>query len=213
MNSLTDRQSEICEFIDHCSQSQGMSPTLQEIADRFGFAGPTGVRDHVRALEKKGAIRRERGKARSLRVLPGVLSPGRDEGIPLVGRIAAGAPIDAVENCEGFLPIPNRLFPGGDLFALAVRGDSMTNEGIRDGDIAVIRRQDDVGDGEIAAVVLGEEATLKKVFRRRSRLVLRAANPAFDDIVVDSSSPEPIRIAGRYVGLFRSLSPNSTGIV
>ena len=203
--SLTPRQLEICRFVDRFGRDHGMPPSMQEIADEFGFAGPSGVRDHLKALERKGAIIREPGKARSLKVAPGVLG-GRDRGgIPVLGRIAAGVSIEAVENYDRALPIPGMLFAGQTLFALLVRGESMINEGIRDGDMAIINRQDEVNDGEIAAVILDDEATLKKVLRQRNRLILRAANADYPDIVVSSSDRRTVRIAGRYVGLFRSL--------
>ena len=182
-----------------------MAPTLGEIADHFGFASPTGVRDHLTALEKKGAIERDHGKARSLRVLPGVLPEKIPEGIPLIGKIAAGTPMEAIENCCDILPVPAQLFAGsGDLFALVVRGDSMINEGIQDGDLAILKKQSEIENGEIAAVLVDDEATLKKVYRDKTQLILRAANANYPDIVVTPAMRKTLRIAGRYVGLIRS---------
>lgn len=203
LNSLTPRQLEICQFIERFRLEHHMAPTLTEIAKNFGFAGATGVRDHLNALEKKGAIVREHGKARSLRIAEGVL-PERSEGIPVLGNIAAGDPIEAIEQCDRFLPVPARLFGKGDLFGLSICGDSMTGEGIRDGDVAIIQKQSEVANGEIAAVVMDEEATLKRVFRDGGALTLRAANPSFPDIVVKNEGRFNVRIAGLFIGLIRS---------
>jgi len=203
VNSFTTRQLEICQFIEKFRQDRGMAPTLTEIAKNFHFAGATGARDHLNALGKKGAIVRENGKARSLGVVEGIL-PERTDGIPVLGNIAAGDPIEAIEQCDRYLPVPTTLFGTGELFALRICGDSMTGEGIRDGDVAIIEKQPKVANGAIAAVVMDEEATLKRVFRERGDLILKAANPSFPDIVIKKARRINVRIAGLFVGLVRS---------
>ncbi|MCL4104602.1 UNVERIFIED_CONTAM: hypothetical protein GTU68_004556 [Idotea baltica] len=190
------------------------TPTLCEIAEHFGYGSPTGARDHVLALEKKGMISRERGKARSIQITdPVTLAaldpkiPRADEsdfGIPVLGRIAAGLPIEAIERCERFLPISRHLFGPREVFALEVSGDSMIDKGIHDGDLAIVSKQISVESGEIAAVVIDDEATLKIVIQKGKELILRAANVDFPDIHLSQRDGRSIRIAGKYVGLIRA---------
>jgi repressor LexA len=194
----TKRQHEIAAFIASEFHSRGMMPTQREIAARFGFASPNAVRTHLRLMEKKGMLARMPHKARGLklRAVPGT-------GIPLLGKIAAGVPQGALESPDDMLPVPPQLFRGTDLFALRVKGDSMKDAGILPGDIAVLNRQQDIADGEIAAVLLDDDATLKFLHRRRGSVVLRGANPAFSDIVIRGSDVRAVRILGKYVGLIR----------
>lgn len=198
-SNLTQRQSEILTFLETFQREHGMMPTCQEIADAFGFSSPNAVSSHLELLEKKGVIERLRGKARGLR-LRRVPKP---EGIPVLGEIAAGDPILAAETSGEYLPVAENLFAGSDLFALNVQGDSMIEKGIFDGDYAVFRAQPDVDNGEIAAVLLDDKATLKVVLRTDAHsLVLRGANPGFPDIVIREGESVP-RILGKYVGLVR----------
>lgn len=143
-------------------------------------------------------VERLPGKARSLK-----LTIAAPSGIPVLGRVAAGAPQEAYQADEEFLPLPPQFFRGTDLFALRVKGDSMKAVGILPGDIAIMNRQQDVADGEIAAVLLDDEATLKFVYRRSETVVLRGANPAFSDIVIQRDESRELRILGKYVGLVR----------
>jgi repressor LexA len=124
--------------------------------------------------------------------------------IPLLGRIAAGRPIWAEQNIEDYLPIAPAFFGGGELFALRVLGESMTGAGIQNGDIAVIRRRDCVENGEIAAVLIEQEATLKRVYFSSDSLVLKAENPAFEELRFAKDKSELIRILGRYQGIVRT---------
>jgi repressor LexA len=193
----TRRQMEIAEFLGAELQRRGVMPTQREIADRFQFASVNSVRSHIRLMERKGMLARQPGKARSLRL---IVAPA---GIPLLGRIAAGSPMEAIQDVEEFLPVSPGMFRGGELFALRVKGDSMKDVGILTGDIAVVNRQQDVTDGEIAAVLLEDDATLKFVHRRNGAVVLRGANPAFRDIVIRRDDARAFRILGKYVGLIR----------
>ena len=172
-------------------------PTQREIADRFQFASVNSVRSHFRLMERKGMLERQPGKARSLRL---ILAPA---GIPLLGGIAAGSPVEAMQEVEEFLPVSPTMFRGSELFALHVKGDSMKDVGILPGDIAVVNRQQDVTDGEIAAVLLDDDATLKFVHRRKGTVFLRGANPVFRDIVIRREDAPSLRILGKYVGLIR----------
>jgi repressor LexA len=195
----TKRQQQIADFLDSESRKRGIVPTQREIAERFGFASLNSVRSHLRLMEKKGMLSRLPGKARGLK-----LNCGNASGIPLVGNIAAGDPQLAFQFPDEVVPVSHELFPGSELFALRVKGESMKDAGILPGDIAVMNRQDDVENGEIAAVLLDDETTLKYLHRRAGTLVLRGANPAFADIVVPNDGKRSIRVLGKYVGLIRN---------
>lgn len=149
-------------------------------------------------MAKKGMVTLMPGKARGLRLTLSVSS-----GIPVLGRIAAGNPQEAHQDPEEILPISPQLFHGTDLFALRVKGDSMKDVGILPGDIAIINRQQDVTDGEIAAVLLDDDATLKFVYRQSGTVILHGANPAFPDIVIRRDESRSLGILGKYVGLVR----------
>ena len=194
----TDRQQEIAAFLASELRQRGMMPTQREIAARFGFASPNSVRSHLRLMERKGMLARLPGKARGLR-----LQTAPRAGIPLLGKIAAGIPAQATQEADDMLPVQPGMFRGGELFALRVQGDSMKNAGIFSGDIAILNRQPDVANGDIAAVLLDDDATLKYFHRRRGSVVLRGANPSFRDIVIPASEARSLRILGKYVGLIR----------
>ena len=203
--ALTQRQAEIIAFIRECLKENGVPPTHNEIATQFGLKGTYGVRQHLRLMEKKGYLHLSQGKARGIR-LTSAISPLYDREIheiPLLGRIAAGQPVLAVENVEDHLRISTGVFQGNDLFALRVQGDSMINAGIKAGDIAIINQQPEVHNGEIAAVLIEDEATLKRVMLEQNRVRLKAENDHFQDIIITSETDRSFRIAGRFVGLIR----------
>ena len=206
VKSLTDKQSKIYEFIGAWQVKNGYPPTQEEIRDHFGFGSPNAVRSHLALIEKKGYIRLNCGKARGIQLasLPVPIFRQQENFIPLLGSIAAGVPIWAEQNFEDHLPIPPSLFGGGELFALHVFGDSMTGAGIRNGDIAVIQRRDSVENGEIAAVLIEQEVTLKRVYLSSESLVLKSANPAFEDLKYAAGKSDLIRILGRYRGIVRT---------
>jgi len=206
VKSLTHKQSKIYEFIGAWQVKNGYPPTQEEIRDHFGFGSPNAVRSHLALIEKKGYIRLNCGKARGIQLasLPATVIQQQEGSIPLLGTIAAGVPIWAEQNFEDHLPIPPALFGGGELFALHVHGDSMTGAGIRNGDIAVIQRRDYVENGEIAAVLIEQEATLKRVYLSSESLVLKSENPAFKDLKYAAGNNELVRILGRYEGIVRT---------
>ena len=195
----TERQQQIASFLHSESRKRGSAPTQREIAEHFGFASLNSVRSHLRLMEKKGMLNRVPGKARGLKLKyrPAV-------GIPLVGHIAAGHPQIALQDPDEIVPVSPELFPGSELFALRVRGESMKNAGILPGDIAVMNRQSEVADGEIAAVLLDDEATLKYLYRPNGTIILRGANPAFPDIIIRADGQRSVQILGKYVGLIRN---------
>ncbi len=206
MKELTNRQAEIHDFMVCWQRDNGFPPSQEEIRAHFGFASPNAVRSHLALIAKKGFICLNAGKARGIQLNTSALSEmvSSEESIPIVGSIAAGGPILAEQNIENLLAIPRALFGGGELFALHVKGDSMVQAGIMNGDVAIIRKQSHVENGEIGAVLLGQEATLKRVFLTSGSLRLKAENPTFDDLIYNESSIESPRVIGRYQGIVRT---------
>jgi repressor LexA len=205
---LTGRQQEIWEFLVGYVGSHGYPPTVREIGESVGLASPSTVHAHLANLERAGYLRRDPTKPRALELLrdrPVETAPVTEfQRLPLVGSIAAGGPILAEENIEDELGVPEPLGRNAD-FLLRVRGDSMINAGILDGDIVVIRRQEDARNGEIVAALVGDdesanEATVKRFYRDGTRVRLQPENDA-----LDAMFPEYVQILGKVVGVFRSL--------
>jgi len=198
---LTPRQLEVLTMIRNCQRSRGYSPTMQELADELGVSKVT-VFEHVEGLVEKGVLRRRPHRARSLEVTSRAQFPDdRPTLLPLVGRIAAGMPIEAVEDTENI--DLEEMFAGGrgDRFVLRVSGDSMIDEQIRDGDYVVIERRNTARDGEtVVALLENEEATLKKFYKEKRRIRLQPANEAFRPIYSDR-----VDIQGVVVGVLRRL--------
>ncbi|MBU1155099.1 MAG: transcriptional repressor LexA [Proteobacteria bacterium] len=193
---LTQRQAQVLAFIEEFTSANGYPPTVREVAANFGFRSPRAAHDHMKALEKKGFMRSRAGRPRALEILHS------RRGIPVLGRIAAGQPILAVEDAEEVLGLEPGFFGSGRFFALRVRGDSMVGDHIAEGDLVIIRAQEDARAGEVAAVLLGDEVTLKHFVPRPDGLELRAANPAVKSIMVGPED-EPPRVLGIMVGLVR----------
>ena len=201
--SLTKRQREIFDFIKGYSAKHGYPPTVRDIGKAIGLTSSSTVHAHLSNLEKLGLVRRDPTKPRALELLGEAarkVVPGR-AGLPLVGRVAAGAPILAEENIEEYVEVPQ--IAGGDEgeYVLRVRGDSMKDAGILDGDFVVVQRQDTATNGEIVVALVGEEATVKRYFREDDHIRLQPENDAL----------EPIRtreavVMGRVVGVFRRVS-------
>ncbi len=197
---LTPRQLEVLTVIRDFQRKNGYSPTMQEVADTFGVSKVT-IFEHVEALIEKGLLRRAPHKARSLEITPAAVFPDeRRSQLPLLGRIAAGAPIEAVESPET-VDLDTVFAAKGDRFVLQVRGDSMIDEHIRDGDLVIVERRDTARDGETVVALLDSgEATLKKLYRDGKRFRLQPANPRFQPIYVDR-----VRVQGVVVGVLRKL--------
>jgi repressor LexA len=197
---LTDRQRQVFDFICEVVRGESRPPTVREIAEHFGFQSPKAATDHLDALERKGYIRRRNRKARNIEI--------REEfsplGIPIVGRIAAGSPILAVENLEGSLTTAELFGATEGTFALEVEGESMIGAGILPGDYVIVNSSGRVKEGGIAAVQIGDEATVKRLFLSRSQARLKSENPAYKDIVVDRNSPE-FTVYGPVIGVVRKL--------
>jgi repressor LexA len=191
-DSLTPRQREILDFIRNSLDERGAPPTRLEICQAFGFASPNAAEDHLRALARKGAIIMEAGSARGIRL-------AEQPGLPLIGSVAAGSPLLAVENQRGKIQIPPNLFSPRADYLLQVRGNSMTGAGILDGDLLAVHRTEDARSGQIVVARMGDEVTVKRLKRRGGRIELLAENPDYALIVVNG----PLAIEGIVVGLIR----------
>ena len=196
--NLTPKQLEVLRCIVRFRNRNGYSPTLAELADRLGVSKVT-VFEHIGALERKGAVRRDKHKARSLELNPGVTVPGElNLQLPLVGTIAAGQPIEAIENTET-LDLQEMFSSPHETFVLRVSGDSMIEEHINDGDYVIVEKRDWATNGEtIVALTEDGEATLKKFFREKNRIRLQPANPNYEPIYVLT-----VQIQGVVIGVLR----------
>lgn len=203
--ALTTRQEQVLSFIKERLHQNGFAPTIQEIAAHFAFKSTNSAREHLRLIEKKGFLRKEPGRYRALSIPHVHAEESPPIQVPVLGRVAGGPPIVAIQDVDRVLDVPAGLFRGGGLFALRVRGDSMSGVGILNGDFAVLDRKPEISQGNIGAVVIGDEATLKRVYRRPDGLVLRAENPAVSDISVPAVDSERVRVIGELVGIIRTL--------
>jgi repressor LexA len=196
---LTDRQKAIYDFLLKTIREKGFAPSIHEIGKQFKIASTNGVSDHLKALEKKGYIRRVGKRAIEVANALGktVLTATRE--VPVLGRVPAGKPFLSEENIEGLLTIPNDM-GSGKQFALQVKGDSMTGAGILDGDRVIVKQQGTAENGEIVCAVINGEATLKRFFKKDGVITLKAENEKYPPITVSEGE---FRIAGRVVGLLR----------
>jgi repressor LexA len=209
MKGLTARQRQVLDFMRTFTDRHGVPPAVREIGERFGFTARAAF-DHLRALERKGMLeRRVTGKraSRTL-VVPDKRSarrPGRDD-IPLLGRIAAGTPRLAQEHWEESVPLQPDWLPtqGRDVFALRVKGDSMMQAHILDGDLVLVRRQESANPGDVVAALVNDEATVKRFARDGQTVVLRAEHPTMAPIVVPPGRGD-VRILGKVVGVLRRM--------
>ncbi|MEZ4322459.1 MAG: transcriptional repressor LexA [Myxococcota bacterium] len=210
MDDLSPRQQEIFEFIRAALDQRGVSPSYREIGSALGIGSTNAVSDHIKALVRKGYIERVggRGAPRSIRLTDQADESFEDDGvqgIPILGRIAAGLPLLAEENYEGTLRVDASMVPrGGNIFALVVTGESMIEDGIHDGDYLFVREKQTARNGEIAVVMVDGEATVKRFFNEGRVIRLQPANSAMEPIFVDRSSGD-VSVIGIAVGLFRKI--------
>ena len=196
---LSDKQREIYEFILSSTREKGFPPSVREIGEAVGLHSPSTVHAHLKTLDALGLIDREDHKTRAIRVA-GAAPAEKDAGfrmIPVIGRVAAGQPVLAYEEIEGEIPF-DVGHSAGEFFALRVRGDSMIDAGIVDGDFVVVRRQEEASHGEIVVAAIDNEVTVKRFYRQRGEIWLMPENPAFSPI-----SAESAHIVGKVVGLYR----------
>jgi repressor LexA len=207
---LTSRQREILEFVNSHVAAHGYPPTVREIGQAVGLTSPSTVHAHLARLETAGLIRRDATKPRALEVIEGGRSKARSQAagsagsqatmLPLVGEVAAGAPVVAEDRIEDRMAVPDQLCDDGD-FLLTIRGDSMINAGILDGDYVVVRKQDDARNGEIVVALVGDEdATVKRFYRDNGRVRLQPENDTMDPLY-----PEQVAIIGSVKAVLRRL--------
>ena len=209
---LTQRQREVYEFVVSYTDSHGYLPTVREIGEAVGLASPSTVHAHLANLERAGYLRRDPTKPRALELTRREKSAGASVSVPdvgevrvlpLVGEIAAGGPLLAEENVEDRLAVPDTLSRGGEEFLLKVKGESMAEAGILDGDYVVVQRQQTARDGDIIVALAGQdeaadEATVKRFFREKGRVRLQPENSAMEPLY-----PEHVSVLGKVVGVFR----------
>jgi repressor LexA len=226
---LTDRQKEVLEFIQESISGRGYPPTLREIGERMGIRSTNGVNDHLKALEKKGYLAREDLKSRALRpikmpqghpatlgihgrsVAPGMVSvPLSDDviSVPVIGRVAAGQPLLAVENVEDTVKV-DRFFLGPasarEVFALRVKGDSMIEDGIHDGDFIFVRKSLHAERGDIVVALIDDEATVKRFYPEGEVIRFQPANATMQPIMVRKRDFKSVNLIGVVVGVYRRI--------
>ncbi len=210
---LTKRQQEIYDFVVRYADKNGYPPTVREIGEAIGLASPSTVHAHLANLERDGYLKRDPTKPRALGLVGREPSFGQTAArdlatvrvLPLVGQIAAGAPLLAEENVEDYLAVPEPLSRGGEEFLLRVRGESMVEAGILPGDYVVVRRQQTAQNGDIVVALAGgdeaaDEATVKRFFRENGRIRLQPENAALEPLY-----PEHAQLLGKVIGVFRRL--------
>jgi repressor LexA len=211
VEELSPRQRDILDFIVAQVAQTGVVPSYREIGAALGIDSTNAVSDHIKALIRKEYVERvgEPGRPRSLRLTEKatgkLVSDEAVTTVPVLGRIAAGVPLLAEQNYEGTIRLDAGLLPpGGKVFGLVVTGDSMIEDGIFDGDTLFVRQKEDARDGEIAVVMVDNEATVKRLFREGERVRLQPANSSMEPIFVDSKKGD-IRVIGVAVGVFRKI--------
>jgi repressor LexA len=223
--SLTDRQKEVLDFISSSILERGYPPTLREIGEQLGIRSTNGVNDHLKALEKKGYLVREDLKSRALRPVSadGTIGIARHMAsssvgsapelsddlveIPLVGRVAAGVPILAVENVEDTVKV-DKFFVGAntkEVFALRVKGDSMIDDGIHDGDFIFVRKSFDASKGDIVVALIEDEATVKRYYPEGDVIRFQPANQNMQPILVKRKDFKSVNLIGIVVGVYRKI--------
>lgn len=218
---LTNRQAAVLDFItDHLADT-GFPPTIREIGDHLGISSTNGVNDHLKALERKGYLEREDGKSRAIKPLFSPdgspfdpYSQGDDthlfedvHTIPIVGRIAAGAPITAIENVEENVSMGESLLGRPkDVFGLVVKGESMIEDGIFDGDYIFVKKQETARNNEIVAAMVDGEATVKRFFREKNGVIrLQPANSSMEPIFITADQALDTQILGKVIAVFRRM--------
>lgn len=199
MKAPTSRQTEVLDFIKSFLAGHKYPPTIREVAAHFGIS-VKGAYDHVKALEKKGLIACDNNRSRAIEIIEESSdSDPSQRQVPVLGHVAAGMPLFAEENNEGFLSLPSSMVGNGEVFALRVEGESMIGAGIIDGDVAVFAQQAQAENGQIVVAMVEEAVTLKRFYKEKNRVRLQAENPAYPPIYTAD-----VRILGRLVALIRS---------
>lgn len=210
MEELSPRQAQIVDLVKAVVDQRGVMPSYREIGAALDIKSTNAVSDHIKALVRKGYLERmgEPGTPRTLRLTTkatGHIEESSVVGVPILGRVAAGLPILASENLEGTINIDASMLPsGGNVFALVVQGESMIEDGIYEGDLLFVRQTQSARDGEIAVVMVDDEATVKRLYREKGRVRLQPANSAMKPIYVNHGQAD-LHVIGTAVGVFRRL--------
>ncbi|HIR41892.1 MAG TPA: transcriptional repressor LexA [Candidatus Aphodovivens avicola] len=210
-DKVTKRQQAVLDCIEACIQEKGYGPTVREICQSLGLSSPSTVHVHLKALEEKGLIKRDPLKSRSITlthphdeasVIENIIAPsfGRAVEVPLVGNVAAGSPILAEENITDTMTLPTDIVGDAPSFMLSVRGDSMIEAGINDGDYVVVKEQPVANNGDIVVALIDDGATVKRFYREKDHIRLQPENSSMDPIITRDCS-----IAGKVVAVFRRL--------
>lgn len=197
---LTYREAAIIEFIRSNVRLKGYPPSVREIGGAVGLKSSSTVHGYLKRLEDKGYIRRDPTKPRAVELIGDPIRPRAEEinMVPVLGRVAAGLPILATENRDFNLPLPSSFFGDGEFFMLKVKGDSMIDAGIHEGDLVVVRQQPAANNGDIVVAMIEDEATVKRFYRENSQIRLQPENPAMEPIIA-----KDVSILGKVVGLLR----------
>ena len=201
---LTSTQKKVLIFLKDFLREKGFPPTLREIASHFGLTGPKAPQKTLNILERKGYIRRVPGLSRGTEILGFPTPRTQTLSIPIVGRVTAGELILAIENIEGYINLDRSLVSSENVFLLRVHGDSMIEAHIQDGDFALVKPQPNAENGEIVVALIDDEATIKRIFKKRNLIRLEPANPNMEPIVVKKGEKR-VAIVGKVVGIFRKL--------
>ncbi len=201
MDDLTPRQMQILEFIRREVKTRNYPPSVREIGEAVGLSSSSTVHTHLAKLESKGYIRRDPTKPRAIELLddtlPDMFLP-EIVPVPVVGQVTAGEPILAEENIEEYFPLPKEMVRQDTVFMLRIRGDSMVNAGIMDGDYAIVRQQPSAQNGEIVVALLEEEATVKRFYREKDHVRLQPENDGYEPIITSG-----VTVIGKVIGVFR----------
>lgn len=197
---ISDKQKEILEYIKSEILNRGYPPAVRDICEAVHLKSTSSVHSHLETLEKNGYIRRDPTKPRAIEIIDDTFNLVRREvvNVPLLGRVAAGQPLLAVENIETYFPVPSEYIPNEETFMLRVTGESMINAGIFDGDNILVQRQSTAEDGEMVLALVDDSATVKTFFKEEGHYRLQPENPAMDPIIVEDCT-----ILGKVFGVFR----------
>ena len=197
---ISAKQKEILEYIKQSILSHGYPPAVREICEAVHLKSTSSVHSHLETLEKNGYIRRDPTKSRTIEIIDDNFNLSRREvvNIPLLGQVAAGQPLLAVENITEYFPIPSEYMPGGEVFMLKVKGDSMINMGIYEGDQIIVRKQNTASNGEVIVALVDDSATVKRFYKENGHIRLQPENDFMDPIIVDDCE-----ILGKVIGLIR----------
>lgn len=200
---ISKKQSEILEYIKNEILNRGFPPSVREICEAVDLKSTSSVHSHLETLEKNGYIRRDPTKPRAIEIVDDNFNLVRREtvNVPIIGKVAAGQPLLAVENVEGYFPIPSEYMPNNKTFMLVVQGDSMINAGIFDGDYVVVEQQPTAENGQKVVALLDDSATVKTFYKEDGHIRLQPENDSMEPIIVDAD--QPFQILGKVIGVFR----------